>query len=262
MLFCKMNGLGNDYIFIDSSNANKSDINYILANKDGIITKLSDRHFGIGGDGVVVVESSVSSDVKMRIFNADGSEGRMCGNALRCIGKMLYDKSGGKRDEFSVETLSGEKNLKIISSKGNTAEIYTDIGKPKFIEVRDDVEYIDLGNRHAVFYVDRLDDNAIKKASTLSLKHDLNAEAVKVGGSGLSMRVWERGSGETLACGTGASAVAFSAYNRGLFTKEINIKLKGGNLTAFYDKGTVSLLGKATLNYIGELNLDYYGKNQ
>ena len=259
MLFSKMNGLGNDYIFFDSSNCNESDFNYLKKNVNDISKLLSDRNFGIGGDGVVLIENSKVADAKMRIFNADGTEGLMCGNALRCIGKILYDKSIIDKREYFVETLSGIKNLKIIENNPYEATILTDMGMPKLIKEKDNVEYYNIGNPHAVFYVDSLDEKAINKARELSLEYDVNAEAVLIENNNVMMRVWERGSGETLACGTGATCVAYSVIKNGFCNKKVEISLRGGNLTAIKEDYSLKIIGKAKLNYIGEININYYG---
>lgn len=258
MLFCKMNGLGNDYIFFDRENVSTKDINFLKSSKE-VIKQLSDRNFGIGGDGVVIIEPSKIADAKMLIYNADGSEATMCGNALRCVGKMLYEKHCGVRDEFSVETLSGEKHLNIIKADKRKAIVCADMGCPKIVKATENMEFIDVGNPHIVLYSSTLDDDVMVTAKELSIKYDSNVEVVQVGLGNLRMRVWERGSGETLACGTGATAVAFSAFQKGLIGREAKIELKGGALIAKNQGGSVSLIGDATLNYIGEIDLKNYG---
>lgn len=260
MLFYKMNGLGNDYIFIDSSKCLKQDFEYLKRNIRAFTIKLSDRHFGVGGDGVVLLEESKMADIKMRIFNADGSEGKMCGNALRCIGKLLHDGANKIRNEYYVETLSGIKLIEILNNDTYESLVLTRMGRPKLTSIKDNVEFYDIGNKHAVFYTETLDDFTIEKASVLSKTFDVNAEAVMIDGESIKMRVWERGSGETLACGTGATCVAQSIFEKGLFKKsELEIFLKGGCLVALNDKEGISLIGKANLNYIGEINLRNYG---
>ncbi len=258
MLFSKMNGLGNDYIFIDSYNASTKDIEFIKQNSDSVIPKLSDRHFGIGGDGVVLIEQSCLADAKMTIYNADGSLAKMCGNALRCVGKILYDRDGTK-NEFIIETLSGEKQLEIINSFNIEATIRTEIGRPYLDEVIDDVYFINIGNPHAVFYASILDENAISRARSISLKYDVNAEVVAYKEGVLNMRVWERGANETLACGTGASAVAYCSYLKGICDSKVKVKLLGGELTAEYYNNCIYITGNASRNYIGELDIQYYG---
>ena len=258
MLFCKMNGLGNDYIFIDSYNVSSKDIEFIKQNSDNVISKLSDRHFGIGGDGVVLIEHSTIADAKMTIYNADGSLAKMCGNALRCVGKILYDRDNTK-NEFLIETLSGEKQLEIINAFNDEAIIRTEIGSPCLEKVIDDVYFINVGNPHAVFYASILDENAIAKARSISLKYDVNAEAVACNKGVLNMRVWERGANETLACGTGASGVAYCSYMKGSCGNKVIVKLLGGELTAEYYNNCIYITGNASRNYIGELDLQYYG---
>ncbi len=262
MLFTKMNGLGNDYIFIDSSNVKKSQLDYIYNNIQRLAPKMSNRNFGIGGDGVVVLDHSSKADVKMRIFNADGSEGKMCGNALRCVGMLLFKRFDYQRKEFLVETLSGEKLVQIVDAKNGEFNVLTELGTAKLVDLIDGIEIIDIGNLHAVFYCNSLDETAINKARIIAERYDLNSEAVLISSpSFVQMRVWERGSGETLACGTGAAAVAYSAFKKGLYKETIKIKLKGGILTANCNDDQVSIIGPASLNYIGEIDLDYYGKN-
>ena len=259
MLFSKMNGIGNDYIFFEEQLANKDEYDYLLKNVSKLTVPLSDRHFGIGGDGVVLVENSKIADVNMRIFNADGSEANMCGNALRCVGKILFDHTGGVKREFCISTSAGIKTIKVESNEENEALISSRIGNPRLIEKKDDVEFYDVGNAHAVFYVDDLGDKAIEKAQSLSQRYNLNAEAVLLTDNGVFVRVWERGSNETLACGTGATCVAKSLFLRGAYEDSVDVNLKGGRLTAFKIGEDVSILGKATLNYIGEVNIRNYG---
>lgn len=260
MLFCKMNGLGNDYIFVDSELAQLEDVNYLKNSKE-IIKKLSNRHFGIGGDGLVILEPSINADAMMHIYNADGTEAEMCGNALRCVGKILYDKYHRQRNEFTVNTLSGERQLKILKAESCSATICSDMGKPNIINRLDDLEFINVGNPHLVFYCDSFSRYTMHRARELSLEYNTNVEAVVVENDCLIMRVYERGVGETLACGTGATAVAYSAFHKGLVGPMIKIKLLGGILTAQIDDGGVSLIGEATLNFIGEIDLKNYGKN-
>lgn len=259
MLFCKMNGLGNDYIFFESSKCNNESFNYLKENIVRLTRLLSNRNFGIGSDGVVLVEDSIVADAKMSIFNADGTEALMCGNALRCVGKLIYEKRKYTNDTYTIETPSGIKKIKIIDNNPRESIIETEMGMPTLIKREDEIEFYNIGNNHAVFYADELDDKAIAMAQNISLQYDLNVEAVSVVGDKISMRVWERGSGETLACGTGASCVAFSAMKRGLCNGNTNIYLKGGQLLAKLSEEGISLVGKANINYIGEINLDYYG---
>lgn len=259
MLFSKMNGIGNDYIFFISDLCNKQEFEYLKRNIERLTIRLSNRYFGIGGDGVVLVEDSKVADAKMHIFNADGSEGKMCGNALRCIGKILSDKRNGTWKSFQVETASGVRQIEIINNEGAFAQVKTKMGKPIFIGQESKVEFYNVGNTHGVFYVDRLDDSAIDCARVVSQKYNVNAEAVCINDGNVSMRVWELGSNETMACGTGATCVAYSLFKSGKFQDSIIINLKGGTLTAFNEIDGVSIIGDAALNYIGEVDLRNYG---
>lgn len=257
MLFCKMNGLGNDFILFDRLNVPKREYEVILENKNTIVKNLCDRHFGIGSDGVVLLDESATADAKMMIVNADGTVANMCGNALRCVGKYLYDKY--KKRDFIVETAVGDKQIEIIKSFDNCAVVKTEIGSPRLENTIQDLEFINVGNNHVVFYTDKLDDQAMNRARTLSKQYDANVEAVNFSNNELFIAIWERGVGETLACGTGSTAVAYSALNKGLFNDTIKINQKGGSLLANFENGNISLTGETFLNYIGEIEIKYYG---
>ncbi len=258
MLFTKMNGLGNDYIFIDSYYVAKHQIEFIKSNHAFLVPKLSDRNFGIGGDGVVLVEESSNANAKMSIYNSDGSLAKMCGNALRCIGKILCDRYPGS-NRFLVETLSGTKKLEIINSFQNKAIIETEIGSPRIVNEVNDITFINVGNDHAVIYVKNLDDNVINRAKLISNRYDVNVEVALIKDDLIQMRVWERGAGETLACGTGASAVAYNSFLKGFCGRNVKLELKGGCLLAKYHNDSISLVGEAAINYIGEIDLKNYG---
>ncbi|MBO7156516.1 MAG: diaminopimelate epimerase [Clostridia bacterium] len=260
MLFYKMNGLGNDYIFIDAEKANKNDLRFFYNNLKDVVINLSNRNFGIGGDGVVIVDNSIVADAKMRIFNADGTEGNTCGNALRCIGKILFDKNVGRRKDFTVETLCGIKQVFVQSAVDNSAILTINMGKAKIVHSNDDIDFIDVGNPHAVVYVPTLDNKAILKAKRISNKYDVNAEVVNVlNDNQIQMRVWERGSNETMACGSGACAVAYSANKRGRVKDEVEVLLKGGKLLIKLTNDELYMTGEVQLNYIGEVNIYNYG---
>ena len=260
MLFYKMNGLGNDYIFIDTEKVNKRELDFLYDNLNSVIVRLSDRHFGIGGDGVVIIDSSDTADAKMRIFNADGSEGKTCGNALRCVGKLLSDKSSGRLKEMAIETLSGIKSLMIIENSKVNATVKVNMGFCNCYRSEKDFDYVDVGNPHAVLYCEVLDDNAIIEAKKISDRYDVNAEIVKVlNHDQIEMRVWERGSGETLACGSGACAVTYSAHKRGLIKNKIEVMLKGGILHTELIDNSIYMTGPTALNFIGEINIYNYG---
>ncbi|MBQ9513365.1 MAG: diaminopimelate epimerase [Clostridia bacterium] len=276
MKFTKMQGIGNDYIYFDCM---KND----LLGFEKFAEKLSDRHFGIGGDGIVLIKKSDVADAKMQMFNADGSEGKMCGNAIRCVGKYLFDNGYTDKKEIDVETLSGIKHL-LLSIKGNSVDcVSVDMGTPVFksslipVAVKEETvidkkaviggkEYlincVSMGNPHCVVFVDNLDFD-ISKIGPLFENDPLfpdrvNTEFVKViSNNRLQMRVWERGSGETLACGTGACAVGCVAVKKGVCSEgEITVELLGGELIITVKDDKVIMTGKAEVSFEGEIELD------
>ncbi len=278
--FSKMQGAGNDYIYC-------STFDQEINNPEALSVRLSDRHFGIGGDGIILVCPSDVADAKMRMFNLDGSEGKMCGNGIRCVGKFLYDHNMldiKERDEFSIETLSGIKNLKAYTQDGEVTKLRVDMGKaelrPEFIPVKcdkdrminepvtiDGEEYnvtcVSMGNPHCVVFVDNVDGLEIEKIGP-KFENDpifperVNTEFIKIlNDHTIKMRVWERGSGETWACGTGACAVAVAACENGYCKKgeDITIKLRGGDLVINYTDDTVFMTGEAIRVYDGEIEI-------
>jgi len=275
--FTKMQGIGNDYIYFDTFSQK-------INNPEGLSIRLSDRHFGIGGDGVILIGPSDVADAKMSMFNLDGSEGKMCGNGIRCVAKFLFDNGMVKGDTATVETLSGIKKLKVYKQDGLVSRVRVDMGKaelnPKNIPVAmaktkiinepafiDGVEYkitcVSMGNPHCVVFCDNIDSLDIEKVGPAFENSPLfpervNAEFVKVVDSNtIRMRVWERGSGETWACGTGACAVAVAAVENGYCKKneDITVKLKGGDLVIKYTDDTVFLTGNAETVFEGEVEL-------
>ncbi len=277
--FTKMHGCGNDYIYFDCFD---KEIN----NPEGLSVRLSDRRYGIGGDGVILVCPSDVADAKMRMFNLDGSEGKMCGNGIRCVGKFLYDHDMVDQDKakITVETLSGIKTLKVYKQDGEVKKIRVDMGKaelnPKNIPVAIDKETVinepvqidgkdynitcvSMGNPHCVVFVDNVDtldiENIGRKFETNELFPErVNTEFIKVlDKHTIVMRVWERGSGETWACGTGACAVAVAAVENGFCPKNENItvKLRGGDLIIKYTDDTVYMTGEAERIFEGVIDL-------
>jgi carbamoyl-phosphate synthase large subunit len=259
----------------------------MIDNPEGLAINLSDRHFGIGGDGVILICPSEVADGKMRMFNLDGSEGKMCGNGIRCVGKFLYDHNMldiNDRDEFTIETLSGVKNLKAYTQDGEVTTLRVDMGKaeldPKLIPVNFDkdrmideevmisgqkynVTCVSMGNPHCVVFVDNVDGLEIEKIGP-AFENDpifperVNTEFIKIlNDHTIKMRVWERGSGETWACGTGACAVAVAACENGFCKKgeDITVKLKGGDLIINYTDDTVYMTGKAEKVFEGEIEI-------
>lgn len=278
--FTKMQGAGNDYIYC-------STFDQEINNPEALSVRLSDRHFGIGGDGIILVCPSDVADAKMRMFNLDGSEGKMCGNGIRCVGKFLYDHNMldiKERDELKIETLSGIKNLKAFTQDGEVTTLRVDMGKaelnPKNIPVKCDkqkmigervniggkdydVTCVSMGNPHCVVFVDNVDGFDLEHIGP-QFENDplfperVNAEFIKVlNDHTIKMRVWERGSGETWACGTGACAVAVAACENGYCKKgeDITVKLKGGDLIINYTDDTVYMTGEATRVFDGVIEI-------
>ena len=277
MKFYKMHGIGNDYIYFDCMRAE-------LDNPEELAVRLSDRHFSIGGDGVILLCRSDVADCKMRMFNADGSEGKMCGNGVRCVGKLARDLGYVHGDTCTVETLSGIKTLEFtFGDDGKVSSAKVDMGAAvlggrqipsvfdgdKVVNVPLDVggekynvTLVSMGNPHCVVFTepDGLD---IEKTGKQFENHSafperINTEFVKVIGKNfLKMRVWERGSGETLACGTGACASAVAACLNGFCDKgeEITVALRGGNLKIVYADDTVYMTGPATLAFTGDIEI-------
>lgn len=269
MKFYKMQGIGNDYIYFDCFKGE-------LKNPEKTAVALSDRHFGIGGDGIILLMPSKIADVKMRMFNADGSEGKMCGNGIRCLGKLARDLGYVSGNGCTVETLSGIKQLEFFfDGVGKVERVRVDMGKaetlvseiPALLPVERAINYplenynvtlVSMGNPHCVIFTDP-DNSDIEKIGKTFENHKafpdrINTEFVKlVGENHLKMRVWERGSGETLACGTGACASAYAASLLGLCNKDmpITVSLLGGDLVIEL-KDRVFMTGEATLTFIGE----------
>ncbi len=274
--FVKMQGCGNDYIYIDCHT-------HDITNMESIALNLSDRHFGVGGDGVVFICPSTVADVKMRMFNSDGSEGMMCGNAIRCVGKYVYDNGLVKDKDITVETLSGVKKLSLYLRNNKVSSAKVDMGAPDFTPAKVPVkltgEVVDravmlageerritclsMGNPHCVMVVDDVDNTDVagigSQIETDPLFPDrVNVEFVQVLDEGtVKMRVWERGTGETYACGTGVCAAVAALTKLGKFKlgDNIKVKVKGGELTVQYVGETVYLTGDAVEVYKGVVEL-------
>lgn len=275
MKFYKMQGIGNDYIYFDCMNGE-------IASPEQLSVKLSDRHFGIGGDGIILLCKSGVADCKMRMFNADGSEGKMCGNGIRCVGKLAHDLGYVKGESCTVETLSGIKKLNFsFGEDGKVNSVKVDMGEailngekiPSAIAGERVVDYplevggkvykvtlVSMGNPHCVVFEDP-DGLNIEEVGKRFEKHPVfpdrvNTEFIKVvSRNKLKMRVWERGSGETYACGTGACAAAVASVLNGFCDKneEIIVSLLGGELKIIYTGEKVYMEGPATLVFIGEI---------
>lgn len=277
--FTKMHGIGNDYIYINA-------IEQKIDDPNALAIKLSDRHFSIGGDGVILICSSDVADAKMRMFNADGSEGMMCGNGVRCVGKYVYDNllDDKSRDTITIETLSGIKTLKITAVDGKAELLEVDMGKAELTAslipvvadseeviskplMVNDTEHIitcvSMGNPHCVTFVDDVDSLDLEKIGPHFENHEafpqrINTEFVKViDENTLQMRVWERGSGETWACGTGACATVVAACENGYCKKgeDVTVHLRGGDLIINYTDERVLMTGPATKVFDGEIEV-------
>ena len=261
--FIKMHGIGNDYIYID---ALKGELpHYLKENKlPDLARKISDRHFGVGSDGLILILPSECADFRMRIFNADGSEAKMCGNGVRCVGKYVYDLGFTNKKDIKVETNSGIKYLELLEGENGVEGVIVDMGSPFFKkgeipaygekeeEMRDEeievggetykVTGIGMGNPHGVVYVNEVDNLDLPKIGPGLENHPkwpdrANIEFVKVlSPKEIQVRVWERGSEETLACGTGACASAVASYKKGLTEPEVTVHLRGGDLKISYDE--------------------------
>lgn len=277
MKFTKMQGIGNDYIYINCFEEK-------IENPSELSIKLSERHFGIGSDGIILIEPSEKADCRMDIYNADGSQAMMCGNGIRCVGKYVYERGIAKKDVLKVDTMSGVKTLFLDIYDGKVSSVTVDMGKPVFSAVDipvkfskneivdepimvDGKEYritcVSMGNPHCVMFVDDLDQVAIE---TLGLKFECNElfpqraniEFVHVlNPNEVKMRVWERGSGETWACGTGACAVAVACAANKKTGRSTTVHLKGGDLHIDWDEktGSVFMRGPAEFVFDGTIEI-------
>ena len=278
--FTKMQGLGNDYIFINCFNQDLQNIDI-----PDLAKKMSNRHFGIGSDGLVLIMPSKTTDAKMRIFNTDGSEAQMCGNAIRCMAKYLYDKNIVKKQNINIETLSGIKKIQIIMKEKEKFTAKVNMGKPiidakkipaifnkekiidEVISVNDEIKVnitcVSMGNPHCIVFVDDVNFVAFDRFGNLLENHKMfpertNVEFVNVvDASQIQMRVWERGVGQTLACGTGACASVVACVLNNKTNRNIDVILKGGILNINWDEkdNCVYMTGPAEFVFEGEWNL-------
>ena len=275
--FTKMEGLGNDYVYIDCTRMDENQIIEISK----LSKKISDRHFGVGSDGLILICKSEIADFKMKMFNSDGSEAEMCGNGIRCVGKFVYDKGLTQKENITVETLAGIKKLKFNIQENKVNTVVVDMGKPildaklipvifnkspvidlkiKAIDKEFKFTCVSMGNPHAVAVVDDVDNFDIEKYGPILEKDEhfpkkANIEFIQIiDKNNVKMRVWERGAGETLACGTGACAVCVSTtLNKLVNEKEfINIHLLGGILKIKWDD-TIYMEGPAKIVFEGSI---------
>ena len=250
MKFTKMHGLGNDYLFIE-------DFDEKIKDPEELSTKMSDRHFGIGSDGIILIQKSEIADFRMRIFNSDGSEAEMCGNGIRGFAKYVYDHGLTKKKQLTIETLAGMIKPRIVKEKsGKASLIKVDMGEPKLnpddipVVWKNDklineqlklddrlvrITCVSIGNPHCVVFIDSMD-YPVKEVGKKIETHEIfpkksNVEFVQVlNDKEINMRVWERGSGETLACGTGASASVVACVLNKKTSRNVTVHLKGGDL--------------------------------
>ena len=276
MRFTKMQGLGNDYVYVNCMEEK-------VENPSEAAKRVSDRHFGIGSDGLILICPSEKADFEMAMYNADGSRSEMCGNGIRCVAKYVYANALTDKTSISVETLGGIKYLDLTVEDGKVSLVRVDMGRPEFradqipiiceAEVIDEpivvdgMEYritgVSMGNPHAVVFLEDLEGLDIEKIGPKFENHErfpkrINTEFVRVIDRGMiEMRVWERGSGETLACGTGACAAAAASILNGLAERRVTVKLRGGSLTVEWDEesGKIYMTGPAEVVFDGETKL-------
>lgn len=279
MKFTKMHGCGNDYVYFDCTKDEIKD-------ETAAAIALSDRHFGIGGDGIIIIKNGKNADFEMVMYNADGSRGAMCGNGIRCVAKYVYDNGLTDKKNISIESMGAVKYIDVETENGKVVSAKVDMGKPildaKDIPVITDgkralnvpitvdgTEYkmtcVSMGNPHAVVFIENSPkDFPLEKVGPLFENNDVfpdrtNTEFIKVvDRNNLEMRVWERGSGETLACGTGACASAVAAIINGFTDNEVTVHLIGGDLKISWsgnENDSVFMTGPATTVYEGNVEL-------
>lgn len=265
MKFTKMHGAGNDYVYIDCFQEEVKD-------PGALAVRVSDRHFGIGSDGLILICPSESADCKMRMFNVDGSEGEMCGNAIRCVGKYVYDhKVIPEKNPLAVETLGGTKYLDLTVKDGKVTEVTVDMGVPELtsqlpepiVVDGQELEFvgISVGNPHAVYFCEDIDSLDLEKIGPAYENHPrfpnrVNTEFIQlVDRNHIRMRVWERGSGETWACGSGATASVTACILLGYTDEKVEVELRGGTLTIEWNRetGRIYMTGPAVEVFSGEL---------
>ena len=277
MKFTKMQGLGNDYVYVNCFEEK-------IENPPAVARYVSDRHFGIGSDGLIMINPSEVADFEMEMYNADGYRGEMCGNGIRCVAKYVYDYGLTDKTQISVETLGGIKYLDLTVEDGKVVLVKVDMGKPELksdlipiisenekvidepIEVDGQVYHmtgVSMGNPHTVIYVDDVKNLDLEKIGPKFENHErfpkrINTEFVHcIDRNTVEMRVWERGSGETLACGTGACAVAVASILNNLTDTRVTVKLLGGDLQIEWDreKDHVFMTGPAKVVFDGVIDI-------
>ena len=278
MKFTKMQGIGNDYVYVNC-------FEETIADPSAVAKFVSDRHFGIGSDGLILVKPSDVADCEMDMYNLDGSQGAMCGNGVRCIAKYVYDYGLTDKTTITIETKGGIKELDLTVEDGKVTWVNVDmeapvleadkipviydeekkvIDKPVIVDGREyRITCVSMGNPHGVVFVDSVDDLDIEKLGPMFEHHPMfpdrvNTEFIQVvDDHTIRMRVWERGAGETLACGTGACASAYASYLNQKTGNKVLVHLLGGDLQIEYDeeKHTIFMKGPATKVFDGEIDL-------
>lgn len=280
MKFTKMHGCGNDYIYIDC-------FKETVANESELAVKLSDRHFGIGGDGIILIKKGMKADFEMVMYNADGSRGAMCGNGIRCVAKYVYDNGYTDKTSFSIESMGAVKYIDVTVENGKVILAKVDMGAPilkaadvpvnsgnkkvisEKITVADrefNMTCVSMGNPHAVMFIDEhpkdfdLDFYGAKfECNTDVFPNRVNAEFAKViDRKNIEMRVFERGTGETLACGTGTCATVVAAILNGYVDNDVTVHLIGGDLQIQWsgkEEDSVFMTGPAATVFTGEIDL-------
>jgi len=282
MKFTKMHGCGNDYVYVNC-------FEETVQNPSAVSVYVSDRHFGVGADGMILICPSEIADFRMVMYNADGSEGSMCGNGIRCVAKYVYDHGMTDQTRISIETKSGIKHLELTIEDGKVSLVKVNMGapvlKPEQIPVLSDgdrmvnepmtildkeyrVTCVSMGNPHAVVFVDDTKTFPVEKLGPHFENHKwfpdrINTEFVQIiSRSEANMRVWERGSGETWACGTGTCASVVASVLNGYTDDRVLVHLLGGDLRIFYDReaDTVWMTGPATTVFDGEIDVSFLQK--
>lgn len=266
MKFTKMQGIGNDYVYVNC-------FEETIKNPCRVAQIVSDRHFGIGSDGLILIQPSEKADCRMRMYNLDGSEGAMCGNAIRCVGKYVYDHGIVKKERISVETQSGLRYLDLVVEQGKVASVTVDMGEPELTSLLPepicvdgkDYEFvgISVGNPHAVYFMEDIDSLDLERIGPAFEHHErfperTNTEFIQlVDRSHIRMRVWERGSGETWACGTGATASVAAAILMGYVENSVRVSLRGGELVITWNRETnhIFMTGPAVEVFHGEMDI-------
>ena len=279
MKFTKMHGCGNDYVYVDAFCETVKD-------PSALARVIADRHFGVGGDGLILICPSETADARMRMFNADGSEGDMCGNGIRCVAKYVYDNKLTDKTSISVETLGGIKYLELNVENGRVETVRVDMGAPILTPAKIpvsgydskerivaepvlvagegyDITCVSMGNPHCIVYVDDVNAQNLDMIGPIFENYPIfpnriNTEFIQVlDKNTIAMRVWERGSGETLACGTGACASVVASVLNGFTDRNVRVRLLGGELDICWDEKDdhVYMTGPATTVFTGEIEI-------